>query len=188
MSLYSAEEKKLINFFIKFSGYLVPPYVDNTNLTGISKTMFFYLLGKQQFHFIYNLEKSLYPMRTALELLLNTVKERGDILIISDSAPLKGFFKYDPYIKCTGWKRVELSNSKNYDLILLVDTVEESLVEVHRKISLIVGVGATTTSRMSYPFNLNIEKPVLAAWFYQAITTSCLRGYELRKKTNELES
>ena len=51
-----------------------------------------------------------------------------------------------------------------------------NLVESHRECLLVVGVGGSTTSRMSYLFNLNIEDILLSYWFFNAVSVICRRG------------
>nr|QWK44979.1 ribosomal protein S2 [Analipus japonicus] len=181
--MLNTEYTRLLSFLIGSSGYLVPrPVSENVK---ISKTMHPYLLGKQNIHYFYNLEKSLYGIRAALEVLKNIIGEGGEVLLIGDSAALHSIYKKEPNINCLRWKRGALSKMKNVDLVVLNNISKENLVETHRKKMLLVGVGGSTTSKMSYPFNVNVESILLSHWFFSIIYTVCGQGIRLKKSKNK---
>nr|QWK44197.1 ribosomal protein S2 [Akkesiphycus lubricus] len=177
--MLKTEHARLLSFFIGSSGYLVPRPL-NENIK-ISKTMHPYLLGKRDIYSFYNLEKSLYGIRATLEVLKNIIANEGKITFVSNSPLFKMCFSPEPHITCIKWKRTYLTKSKDSDLVFLSDIERENLVEAHRKGLLLVGVGSPTMSKISYPFNLNVDSPLLSDWFFSAIYTSCARG---KKKSN----
>jgi len=67
------------------------------------------------------------------------------------------------------------------DLMLLSDVEKEIIVEAYRKDSLLVGVGSSTMSKISYPFNLNTESSVLLHWFISTLYTICTKGKSINK-------
>nr|WKY97019.1 ribosomal protein S2 [Alaria marginata] len=179
------EHYRLLSFLIGSSGYLVPrPFNEDVR---ISKTMHPYLLGKRNIYYFYNLEKSLYGIRATLEVLKNTILSEGKILFISDSPLLKICLSHDPNISYIKWKRSYLAKSKDADLVFLSDIEKENLVEAHRKCLLLVGVGSPTMSKVSYPFNLNIESPLLASWFFSLIYMTCVKGSRIKSKSKKQE-
>lgn len=167
------EYARLLYFFIGSSGYLVPRSV-NENIR-ISKTMHPYLLGKRNSYYFYNLEKSLYGIRAALEVLKTTVDDNGEILFVSDLPALKYAFGKNTSMNCINLRRSSLANSRDSDLIFLRGVRKENLVEAHRKCTPLVGVGSFTMSKISYPFNLNVDSILLAHWFFNAIYLTCAR-------------
>ncbi len=169
-----AEHARLISFFIGSSGYLVPRL--NNDDVKVSKTIHPFLLGKRNIYFFYNLEKSLFGIRATLEVLKNIISSGGEILFVSDSPVLKYAFEKNHNIRCIRWKRMALTKSREVDLLFLSNINPENLVEAHRKCGLLVGVGGSTMSQISYPFNLNIESTLLAHWFFSSIYTTCGRG------------
>nr|YP_011007900.1 ribosomal protein S2 [Aureophycus aleuticus]WBP69731.1 ribosomal protein S2 [Aureophycus aleuticus] len=174
------EHDRLLSFLIGSSGYLVPrPFNEDVR---ISKTMHPYLLGKRNIYYFYNLEKSLYGIRATLELLKNIIMAEGKILFISDSPLLKICLSQEPNISYIKWKRSYLSKSKDADLVFLSGIEKENLVEAHRKCLLLVGIGSPTMSKVSYPFNLNIESPLLASWFFSLIYMTCVKGNRMKSK------
>nr|QWK44596.1 ribosomal protein S2 [Laminaria ephemera] len=174
------EHYRLLSFLIGSSGYLVPrPFNEDVR---ISKTMHPYLLGKRNIYYFYNLEKSLYGIRATLEVLKNTILADGKILFVSDSPLLKICLSHEPNINYIKWKRSYLAKSKDVDLVFLSGIEKENLVEAHRKCLLLVGVGSPTMSKVSYPFNLNIESPLLASWFFSLIYMTCVKGNRMRSK------
>nr|WKY98235.1 ribosomal protein S2 [Alaria marginata] len=179
------EHSRLLSFLIGSSGYLVPrPFNEDVR---ISKTMHPYLLGKRNIYYFYNLEKSLYGIRATLEVLKNTILSEGKILFISDSPLLKICLFHEPNISYIKWKRSYLAKSKDADLVFLSDIEKENLVEAHRKCLLLVGVGSPTMSKVSYPFNLNIESPLLASWFFSLIYMTCVKGSRIKSKSKKQE-
>lgn len=177
------EYARLLYLFIGSSGYLVPRSV-NENVK-ISKTIHPYLLGKRNSYYFYNLEKSLYGIRATLEILKNTIKENGEVLFVSESPVLKDAFGQNSSINCINLRRSSLANCSNSDLIFLSGAKKENLVEAHRKCTPLVGVGGFTLSKISYPFNLNIDSTILYHWFFSAVLVTCDRG---RKKSGVTKS
>nr|YP_010445181.1 ribosomal protein S2 [Macrocystis pyrifera]UTJ90682.1 ribosomal protein S2 [Macrocystis pyrifera] len=174
------EHSRIISFLIGSSGYLVPrPFNEDVI---ISKTMHPYLLGKRNIYYFYNLEKSLYGIRATLEILKNIILLEGKILFVSNSPLLKICLSNESNISYIKWKRSYLSKSKDVDLVFLSDIEKENLVEAHRKCLLLVGVGSPTMSKISYPFNLNIESPLLASWFFSLIYMTCVKGKRMKSK------
>lgn len=174
------EHYRLLSFLIGSSGYLVPrPFNEDVR---ISKTMHPYLLGKRNIYYFYNLEKSLYGIRATLEVLKNTILAEGKILFVSDSPLFKICLSHEPNISYIKWKRSYLAKSKDVDLVFLSDIEKENLVEAHRKCLLLIGVGSPTMSKVSYPFNLNLESPLLASWFFSLIFMTCVKGTRMRSK------
>nr|YP_009228472.1 ribosomal protein S2 [Saccharina sculpera]ALI31084.1 ribosomal protein S2 [Saccharina sculpera] len=168
------EHSRLLSFLIGSSGYLVPrPFNEDVR---ISKTMHPYLLGKRNIYYFYNLEKSLYGIRATLEVL----KTGGKILFVSDCSLLKICLSHHPNISYIKWKRSYLAKSKDVDLVFLSDIEKENLVEAHRKCLLLVGVGSPTMSKVAYPFNLNIESPLLSSWFFSLIYMTCVKGNRMK--------
>nr|YP_011008215.1 ribosomal protein S2 [Halosiphon tomentosus]WBP70116.1 ribosomal protein S2 [Halosiphon tomentosus] len=173
----------LLSLFIGSSGYLVPrPYNENVK---ISKTMHPYLLGKRNIYYFYDIEKSLYGIRATLEVLKNIIGNGGEVLFVSDSPVFKFVFANDPNVGYLKWKRTAIAKSKDVDLVFLSDIETENLVEACRKSMLLVGVGSPTMSKMSYPFNLNIESTLLAHWFFSAIYTTCSRGNKVKENLSK---
>nr|YP_010156446.1 ribosomal protein S2 [Laminaria rodriguezii]QQY84964.1 ribosomal protein S2 [Laminaria rodriguezii] len=172
------EYSRLLSFLIGSSGYLVPrPFIEDVR---ISKTMHPYLLGKRNIYYFYNLEKSLYGIRATLEILKKTILVEGKILFVSDSPFFKICLSHDPNISYIKWKRSYLAKSKDVDLVFLSDIEKENLVEAHRKCLLLIGVGSPTMSKVSYPFNLNIESPLLAFWFFNLIFMTFVEGKRMK--------
>ena len=184
--MLNKKQARLLSFFIGSSGYLVPrPYNEYVK---ISKTMHPFILGKRNIHYFYNLEKSLYGIRATMEVFKNIVATEGKILFISNSFPLYRRFGKEPDINCIKWKRGTLAKSKEADLVFLDGVEKENLVEAHRKCLLLVGVGSCTMSKVSYPFNLNIESPLLSDWFFGSIYTSYLQGKKKKNKKSPINS
>nr|QWK44365.1 ribosomal protein S2 [Arthrothamnus bifidus] len=172
------EHSRLLSFLIGSSGYLVPrPFNEDVR---ISKTMHPYLLGKRNIYYFYNLEKSLYGIRATLEVLKKTILSEGKILFVSDYPLLKICLSHQPNISYIKWKRSYLAKSKDVDLVFLSDIEKENLVEAHRKCLLLVGVGSPTMSKVAYPFNLNIESPLLSSWFFSLIYMTCVKGNRMK--------
>ena len=181
--MINKKHERLLSFFIGSSGYLVPRPLNE--YVKISKTMHPYVLGKRNNFYFYNLEKSLYGIRATLEILKNIIASGGNIFFVSDSLRLKSRFMLDPNIDFIKWKRGSLVQSQDVDLILLTGVNKENLVEAHRKSSLIVGVGSSTMSKISYPINLNIESAVLADWLLGSLYKSYTQGKRMRNKKNK---
>jgi len=174
------EHSRLLSFLIGSSGYLVPrPFNEDVR---ISKTMHPYLLGKRNIYYFYNLEKSLYGIRATLEILKKIIVAEGKILFVSDSPLFKICLSHEPNISYIKWKRSYLAKSKYVDLVVLSDIEKENLVEAHRKCLLLIGVGSPTMSKVSYPFNLNIESPLLAFWFFSLIFMTCVEGKRMKSQ------
>nr|YP_003288891.1 ribosomal protein S2 [Saccharina japonica]YP_003288929.1 ribosomal protein S2 [Saccharina religiosa]YP_003288967.1 ribosomal protein S2 [Saccharina ochotensis]YP_003289044.1 ribosomal protein S2 [Saccharina diabolica]YP_003289095.1 ribosomal protein S2 [Saccharina longipedalis]YP_004598991.1 ribosomal protein S2 [Saccharina japonica x Saccharina latissima]YP_008145606.1 ribosomal protein S2 [Saccharina longissima]YP_009176246.1 ribosomal protein S2 [Saccharina sp. ye-B]YP_009176589.1 rib len=172
------EHSRLLSFLIGSSGYLVPrPFNEDVR---ISKTMHPYLLGKRNIYYFYNLEKSLYGIRATLEVLKKIILSEGKILFVSDYPLLKICLSHQPDISYIKWKRSYLVKSKDVDLVFLSDIEKENLVEAHRKCLLLVGVGSPTMSKVTYPFNLNIESPLLSSWFFSLIYMTCVKGSRMK--------
>nr|YP_009092602.1 ribosomal protein S2 [Colpomenia peregrina]AIR12166.1 ribosomal protein S2 [Colpomenia peregrina] len=182
--MINKKQARLLSFFIGSSGYLVPrPYNEYVK---ISKTMHPFLLGKRNIHYFYNLEKSLYGIRATMEVFKNIISNGGNILFISNSSVLRQRFSKEPNINCIQWKRGSISKSKNADLVILDGVEKENLIEAHRKCLLLVGIGSSTMSKISYPFNLNIESPLISDWFLGVLYTSYIQGR--RKKKSQIKS
>lgn len=179
--MLNKKQARLLSFFIGSYGYLVPR--PHNEYVKISKTMHPFLLGKRNIHYFYNLEKSLYGIRATMEVLKNIVANGGKILFISNSFSLCNRFAEDPDMKGIKWKRGSLAKSKDADLVFLDGVEKENLVEAHRKCLLLVGVGSSTMSKISYPFNLNINSPLLSDWFFGALYTTYLQGKKKKKKS-----
>nr|YP_009549870.1 ribosomal protein S2 [Cladosiphon okamuranus]AYW52584.1 ribosomal protein S2 [Cladosiphon okamuranus] len=179
--MLNKKHARLISLFVGYSGYLVPrPYNEYVK---ISKTIYPFLLGKRNIYYFYDLEKSLYGIRATMEVLKNIVANEGKVLFISDSPVLHSRFNLGANLNCIKWKRGSLAKSKNADLVFLSGVEKENLVEAHRKCLLLVGIGSSTMSKISYPFNLNCNSPLLSDWLFGALSISCVRGLrELRKK------
>lgn len=177
---------RLLSFFIKSSGYVVPRPLNK--YVKISKTMYPFLLGKRNIYYFYNLEKSLYGIRATMEVLKNIVANEGKILFISNSLILQPRFSLEANIHSKKWKRGSLAKSKNADLVFLSGINEENLIEAHRKCLLLVGIGSPTMSKIAYSFNLNINSSLLSDWFFGAIYTSCVQGKRLQKKKKKIPS
>nr|YP_009073508.1 ribosomal protein S2 [Scytosiphon lomentaria]AIQ78513.1 ribosomal protein S2 [Scytosiphon lomentaria] len=179
--MLNKKQARLLSFFIGSSGYLVPrPYNEYVK---ISKTMHPFILGKRNIHHFYDLEKSLYGIRATMEVFKNIVASGGKILFVSNSFPLRRRFAKEQNINCIKWKRGSLAKSKDVDLVFLDGVEKENLVEAHRKCLLLVGVGSPTMSKISYPFNLNLESPLLSDWFLGAIYTTYLQGKKKKKSS-----
>lgn len=177
------EHYRLFSFLIGSSGYLVP-YCYNEDVR-ISKTMHPYLLGKRNIYYFYNLEKSLYGIRATLEVLKNIVLAEGKILFVSDSSFFNICFFTEANINYIKWKRGYLAKSRDVDLVVLSDIEKENIVEAHRKCLLLVGVGSSTMSKVSYPFNLNLESPLLFFWFCSLIYMVCVNSKRIKSKKRE---
>lgn len=177
---------RLLSFFIGSSGYLVPR--SSNEYVKISKTIYPFLLGKRNIHYFYDLEKSLYGIRATMEVLKNIVANEGKILFISNSSILQPRFALEANLNTIKWKRGSLAKSKDADLVFLSGVEKENLVEAHRKCLLFVGVGSSTMSKMAYPFNLNVNSPLLADWFFGALYTSCVQGTRVSKKKKVIPS
>jgi len=173
------ETVRFYYFIIGLSGYLVPRPENGT--IKISKTIHPYLLGKRKMEYLYNLEKSMYGIRATLEVLKNIIADGGDVLFVNNSLILKNIFFKESQIECVKWKRTAIKNSRKVDLMLLSDVEKEIIVEAYRKDSLLVGVGSSTMSKISYPFNLNTESSVLLHWFISTLYTICTKGKSINK-------
>nr|YP_009050495.1 ribosomal protein S2 [Sargassum fusiforme]AIG23763.1 ribosomal protein S2 [Sargassum fusiforme]QJC59469.1 ribosomal protein S2 [Sargassum fusiforme] len=182
--MHKTKNEALLSFFVGSYGYLMPRFKNDD--VKVSKTIQPYLLGKRGLYYLYNLEKSLHGIRATLEVLETMIDCEADILFIN-SLPIitQGF---DTNISITGvkWKRGVLSKFKKADLVFLCDIMEENLVESHRECLLVVGVGGSTTSRMSYLFNLNIEDILLSYWFFNVVSVICRRGKKKLKCERKL--
>ena len=177
--MLNKKQARLLSFFIGSSGYLVPrPYDEYVK---ISKTMHPFLIGKRDIHYFYNLEKSLYGIRATMEIFKNIIANGGKVTFISNSLILHQRFAKEPNLKCIKWKRGSISKSKDADLVFLEGVQKENLVEAHRKCLLLIGVGSPTMSKISYPFNLNIESPLLSDWFLGLLHTSYVQGNRKKK-------
>nr|AYM32645.1 ribosomal protein S2 [Sargassum horneri]AYM32682.1 ribosomal protein S2 [Sargassum horneri] len=172
--MQKTKNRAILSFFVGSYGYLVPRF-KNDDVT-VSKTIQSYLLGKRDLYYLYNLEKSLYGIRATLEVLETMVDSKADILFINSLPIIAQGFDKDMSITGIKWKRGVLSKFKKVDLVFLCDIMKENLVESHRECLLVVGVGGSTTSRMSYLFNLNIEDILLSYWFFNAVSVICRRG------------
>ncbi len=168
---------RLLSFFVSYSGYLVPR--PSNEYVKISKTIYPFLLGKRNIQYFYDLEKSLYGIRATMEVLKNIVSNKGKVLIISNSVIFQPRYDLENNLNCIKWKRGSLTKSKDADLVFLSEVNTENLVEAHRKCLLLVGVGSPTTSKISYPFNLNINSPLLSDWFFGALSIACIKGTRL---------
>ena len=184
--MLNKKHARLLSLFIGSSGYLVPRPSDE--YVKISKTMYPFLLGKRNIHYFYDLEKSLYGIRATMEVLKNIIANEGKILFISNSLILQSRFALESNINCIKWKRGSLAKSKDADLVFLDGVEKENLVEAHRKCLLLVGIGSSTMSKISYPFNLNINSPLLSDWFFGALYATCLEGTRLSKKKSAISS
>ena len=177
--MLNKKHSRLLSFFICSSGYLVPR--PSNEYVKISKTMYPFLLGKRNIHYFYDLEKSLYGIRATMEVLKNIVANEGKVLFISDSLILQPRFALEANLSSIKWKRGSLAKSKDADLVFLNRVEKENLVEAHRKCLLLVGVGSSTMSKVAYPFNLNVNSPLLSDWFFGALYITCVQGIRLSK-------
>nr|QEQ13306.1 ribosomal protein S2 [Ectocarpus siliculosus] len=180
---------RLFSLFIGSSGYLVP--FPRNEYSPISKTLHPFLLGKRNIYYFYDLEKSLYGIRATIEVLKNIIASEGKILFIGNEVSMQSRFKQDSNINFLKCKRGSITKSKDADLVFLTSVEKENLVEAHRKCLLLVGVGSSTMSKISYPFNLNIESPFLSDWFFGTMYTSCVQGKRMvkgSKKKNQIVS
>lgn len=177
--MLNKKHSRLLSLFIGSSGYLVP--FSRNEYAQISKTLHPFLLGKRDIYYFYDLEKSLYGIRATIEVLKNIIASEGNILFIGDGFSMQYRFEQDSNINFIRWKRGSILKSKAADLVFLTNVEKESLVEAHRKCLLLVGVGSPTTSKMSYPFNLNIESPLLSDWFFGAMYMGCVQGKRMSK-------
>lgn len=184
--MLNKKHSRLLSFFIGSSGYLIPRPSDE--YVKISKTMYPFLLGKRNIHYFYDLEKSLYGIRATMEVLKNIVANEGKVLFISNSLILQSSFAFEANLNTLKWKRGYLGKSKDADLVFLNGVEKENLVEAHRKCLLLVGIGSSTMSKISYPFNLNVNSPLLSDWFYGALYTTCVQGARLSKKKRAIPS
>jgi len=180
------EYARLLYFFIGSSGYLVPRSV-NENIK-ISKTMHPYLLGKRNSYYFYNLEKSLYGIRASLEVLKTIIEDEGEVLFVSELSGLKNAFRQTPNINCINLRRSSLANSRDSDLLIFSGARKENLVEARRKCAPLVGVGGFTMSKISYPFNLNIDSTIMAYWFFNTIFITCERGNKKKRRGRSFTS
>ena len=179
--MLNKKQARLISFFIGSSGYLVPrPYNEYVK---ISKTMHPFLIGKRNLYYFYDLEKSLYGIRATMEIFKNVVANGGKILFVSNSLVLHQRFAKEPNINCIKWKRGSIEKLKDADLVFLDGVQKENLVEAHRKCLLLIGIGSSTMSKISYPFNLNIESSFLSDWFLGLIYTSYMQGKRVKKSS-----
>nr|YP_010485688.1 ribosomal protein S2 [Sargassum serratifolium]UVW81797.1 ribosomal protein S2 [Sargassum serratifolium] len=172
--MHKRKNDAILSFFVGSYGYLVPRF-KNADIK-VSKTIQSYLLGKRDLYYLYNLEKSLYGIRSTLEVLEVMIDSESDILFINSLPIITQGFDKNISITSVKWKRGVLSKLKKADLVFLCDIMKENLVESHRECLLVVGVGGSTTSRMSYLFNLNIEDILLSYWFFNAVSVICRRG------------
>lgn len=172
--MHKTKNGSILSFFVGSYGYLVPRS-QNDNAK-VSKTIQSYLLGKRDLYYLYNLEKSLYGIRATLEVLETMIDSEADILFINSLPILRQGFDKNLSITSIKWKRGILSKLKKTDLVFICDITKENLVESHRECLLLVGVGGSTTSRMSYLFNLNIEDILLSYWFFNVVSVICHRG------------
>ena len=179
--MVNKKHERLLTFFINSSGYLVPRSFDKC--VKLSKTMHPYLLGKRDIEYFYNLEKSLYGIRASMEVLKNIVANKGKILFVSNLSRLKSRFDLESDINFIEWKRGSLVKSKYTDLTFLTGIEEEKLIEVHRKCLLLVGVGSSTMSKISYPVNLNIESSLLTDWFVSLLYISYIQGKRVKESS-----
>ena len=178
--MLNKKQSRLLSFFIGSSGYLIPR--PSNEYVKISKTMYPFLLGKRNIHYFYDLEKSLYGIRASMEVLKNIVANEGKVLFISDSLIIQPRFSLETNLNSIKWKRGSLGKSKDADLVFLSGVEKENLVEAHRKCLLVVGVGSSTMSKIAYPFNLNVNSPLLSDWFFGALYTTCVQGTRMSKK------
>ncbi|CAM9133262.1 unnamed protein product [Ectocarpus sp. 13 AM-2016] len=178
--MLNKKHSRLLSLFIGSSGYLVP--FPSNEYSPISKTLHPFLLGKRNIYYFYDLEKSLYGIRAAIEILKNIIANEGKILFIGNEISIQSRFRQDSNINFIKWKRSSITKSKNADLVILRNVEKENLVEAHRKCLLVVGVGSFTMSKISYPFNLNIESPFLSDWFFGTMYTSYVQGKRMGKK------
>lgn len=174
------KHQRLLSLFIGSSGYLVPR--PSNEYVKLSKTMHPFLLGKRNIHYFYDLEKSLYGIRATMEVLKNIVANEGRVLFVSDSPLLQPRFAKSANLNSIKWKRGYLAKSRYADLVFLTGVGKENLVEAHRKSMLVVGVGSSTMSNTAYPFNLNIDSPLLSDWFFGALYAACVQGSRLSEK------
>lgn len=181
--MLNKKHSRLLSLFISSSGYLVP-FPRNQYLQ-ISKTLHPFLLGKRNIYYFYDLEKSLYGIRATIEVLKNIISSEGKILFIGNEVSMQSRFGQTSDINFIKWKRGSILKSKDADLTFLTSVEKENLVEAHRKCLLLVGVGSPTMSKISYPFNLNIESPFLSDWFFGTMYTSCVQGKRMSKESKK---
>jgi hypothetical protein len=181
--MLNKKHSRLFSLFIYSSGYLVP--FPRNEYSPISKTLHPFLLGKRNIYYFYDLEKSLYGIRATIEVLKNIIASEGKILFIGNEVSMQSRFRQNSNINFIKWKRGSIAKSKDVDLALLINVEKENLVEVHRKCLLLVGVGSYTMSKISYPFNLNIESPFLSDWFFGTVYTSCVQGKRMSKRSKK---
>ena len=179
--MLNKKQARILSFFIGSSGYLVPR--PSNEYVKISKTMHPFLIGKRNIHYFYDLEKSLYGIRATMEIFKNIIANDGKILFISNSSVLNQRFAKELNVNCIKWKRGSITKSKDADLVFLDGVQKENLVEAHRKCLLLVGVGSSTMSKISYPFNLNIESPLLSDWFLGLLYTTYVQGKRTKKSS-----
>nr|YP_010372539.1 ribosomal protein S2 [Myagropsis myagroides]UPE50176.1 ribosomal protein S2 [Myagropsis myagroides] len=172
--MHKAKNRAILSFFVGSYGYLVPRSKNDD--VKVSKTIQSYLLGKRNLYNLYNLEKSLYSIRATLEVLETMINSEANILFINSLPLVTQRLDENISIYSIKWKRGVLSKFKKVDLVFLCDITKENLVESHRECLLLVGVGGSTTSRMSYLFNLNIEDTLLSYWFFNVVSAICRRG------------
>ncbi|CAM9149419.1 unnamed protein product [Ectocarpus sp. 6 AP-2014] len=187
--MFNKKHSRLFSLFIGSSGYLVP--FPRNEYSQISKTLHPFLLGKRNIYYFYDLEKSLYGIRATIEVLKNIISSEGKILFIGNEVSMQSRFGQDSNINFLKWKRGSITKSKDADLVFLTSVEKENLVESHRKCLLLVGVGSSTMSRISYPFNLNIESSFFFFFFFGTVYTSCVQGKRMSKgskKKNQIIS
>lgn len=181
--MLNKNHSRLFSLFLGSSGYLVP--FPCNEYSPISKTLHPFLLGKRNIYYFYDLEKSLYGIRATIEILKNIIANEGKILFIGNEVPMHSRFGQDSNINFIKWKRGSITKSKDADLVILTSVEKENLVEAHRKCLLLVCVGSFTMSKISYPFNLNIESPFLSDWFFGAMYTSYVQGKRMGRRSNK---
>lgn len=181
--MLNKKHSRLFSLLIGSSGYLVP--FPCNEYSPISKTLHPFLLGKRNIYYFYDLEKSLYGIRATIEILKNIIANRGKILFIGNDVSMQSHFGQDSNINFIKWKRGSITKSKDADLVILTSVEKENLVEAHRKCLLVVGVGSFTMSKISYPFNLNIESPFLSDWFFGTMYRSYVQGKRMGKRSKK---
>ena len=181
--MLNKKHSRLFSLFIGSSGYLVP--FPRNEYSPISKTLHPFLLGKRNIYYFYDLEKSLYGIRATIEVLKNITANEGKILFIGNKLSMQSRFGENSNINFMSWKRGSIAKSKDADLVFLSGVEKENLVEAHRKCLLLVGVGSPTMSKISYPFNLNVESPLLSDWFFGAIYTGCVQGRRMARESKK---
>nr|YP_011008319.1 ribosomal protein S2 [Scytothamnus australis]WBP70290.1 ribosomal protein S2 [Scytothamnus australis] len=164
---------RLLSLFVNSSGYLIP--LHRNEKLKVSKTMHYYVLGKQRLYYFYDLEKSLYCIRAGLESLKTISLGGGEVLFVSNSRLFHLVRAKSNRFRCIKWKRGGLWALGEFDMIFLDNVNKENLVEAHRKTGLLVGIASPTASGMAYPFNLNVGSSLLQDWLLSALSSCCLR-------------